>query len=79
MGKHRDETGKIDEVRHCFGFAAIHIDRVTESLKSVEADAKREHDLERGVPLHRRQPKGLDKPVVSVDAKGEVFKKTERG
>ena len=51
MWEHRDEAGKIDEVHHCLGVPAKDVNGVAEGLEGVEADAKRQHHLQRGMPL----------------------------
>src|SRR5437870_3531701 len=77
MREHRHEAGKIDEVRHRFGFAAIDVDGVTERLKRVETDPEWQHHAKERVPLRGRKPKILNQRVVAIDAEVEVFEETE--
>ena len=54
--EHRNEAGEIHEVAHGAGFAAVDIDRVAHRLEGVEADAERQDDFEKGVPLPGLEP-----------------------
>ena len=66
--EHGNETGKIDEVRHRLGLAAINVDRVAERLKGVEADAERQHDAEESVELSvvKAERRGEGVPALSM-------------
>ena len=76
--EHRHETGKIDEVGHCFGLATIDVDGVAKCLERVETDAERQHHAEEGFPLKMVEANGADDFVVGFEAKVEIFEKTER-
>ncbi len=78
MREHRHETGKIDEVGHCFGLATIDVDGVAKCLERVETDAERQHHAEEGFPLKMVEANGADDFVVGFEAKVEIFEKTER-
>ena len=78
VGKHRNEAGKIDEVRHRLGFAAINVDRVTERLKRVETDAERQNNAEEGVELRVVKPERFRQSVPAFDPEVEIFEETER-
>src|ERR1041385_782879 len=75
--EHRDEAGEIDKVRHSLGITAIDVDRVTEGLKRVEADAERQHYAKKRVQLRALQSDALQQRVVTIDAEVEVFEKTQ--
>src|ERR1043166_1157081 len=75
--KHRDETGKIDEVRHRLGLAAINVDRVTERLKCVKADPERENHAKERVPLGIVKSKAVNQRVVTIDSEVEVFEEAQ--
>src|SRR4029077_19434308 len=75
--KHRNEAGKVDEIGHRFGFAAINVDGVTQRLKSVEADTEGQNHAKKRVPLEMPEPGGGNERVVSVDAKVEILEKAE--
>lgn len=78
MGKHRNKAREINKRAHRFGVAAIHINDVAEGLKSVKADAQRQRDLQRGVPLHFAKTQRLHSAVVAIDGEIEVLEKAQQ-
>src|SRR4051812_29663133 len=76
--EHRDEAGKIDEVRHRFGFATVNVDRVAERLEGVEANPERKDDAKERVELRVLKTEGLDEVVVTLDPEVEVLEETKR-
>src|SRR5262249_12859476 len=78
MREHRHEAGKIDEVGHRFGLAAIDVDGVAKCLECVETDAERQHHAEERFPLKMTEANGADDFVICFNAKVEIFEKTER-
>jgi len=77
--EHRDEAGKIDEVRHRFRLAAVNIDRVAQRLEGVEADSEREHHAKEGVELGVPETERLDHLVIAFDPEVEVLEEPEGG
>ena len=76
--EHRDEAGEINEVGHRLRVAAIHVNDVAERLKRVEADAERQHDAQRGIPLQMAEAERAEERIERIEAEVEVFEKAER-